>query len=219
MRSAHKTAGAYVRRADGSWALRDEEPPPRLRDEHGAEGDMPLACMLRSISAEETLRPPPQPQHRPEVLPSASERRSQHPRAPVRTMSLPRSHGSSSARARAEGVPPPPMLRRQKGVERSAEDLAASITAAHAMLGLNPEPALAQLGISPVALEAIMKQRSLGRGGAGAPPPPSDARQQTSTHPPPARRTASFKPRARELSQTAAPRRCSLAPDPIPWPA
>jgi hypothetical protein len=66
------------------------------------------------------------------------------------------------------------MLRRQKGVERSAEDLAASIAAAHAMLGLNPEPALAQLGISRMALEAIMKQPDPIREAVGAQPPPPE---------------------------------------------
>jgi hypothetical protein len=80
------------------------------------------------------------------------------------------------------------MLRRQKGVERSAEDLAASIAAAHAMLGLNPEPALAQLGISRMALEAIMKQPDPIREAVGAQPPPPE----NLMHMPLARRPTSF---------------------------
>ena len=191
----------------------------------GAAGDVPLACVLRSVTAAESSLPPPQPQHRaaPGILDAQlNSLRSLPPNVapPARAMSLPRNHGSRNQ----DAAPPPPMLRRQKGVERSAEDLAASITAAHAILGLNPEPALAQLGISPMALEAIMKQRSLGRAGGALPPPPVEPHQ-----PPLPRRVASFKPRARSTHRAAPPElppprlrlafsAAPLAPLPVPAP-
>ena len=143
---------------------------------------MPLASILRSISAEESSRLPPQPHHAAVMYSSLGSQlynmppTSAQPLARAVSHQKPHDAAQHVRHAPSSASPPlPPMLRRQKGVERSAEDLAASIAAAHAMLGLNPEPALAQLGISRMALEAIMKQPDPITAAAGAqPPPPGD---------------------------------------------
>ena len=158
---------------------------------------MPLASILRSISAEESSRLPPQPHHAAVMYSSLGSQLYNMPPTSAqplaRAVSHPRPHDAAQhVRQAPSSAPPPlpPMLRRQKGVERSAEDLAASIAAAHAMLGLNPEPALAQLGISRMALEAIMKQPDPIRepdAYAAQPPPPENLMRM-----PLARRPTSF---------------------------
>ena len=156
---------------------------------------MPLASILRSISAEESSRLPPQPHHAAVMYSSLGSQlynmppTSAQPLARAVSHQKPHDAAQHVRHAPSSASPPlPPMLRRQKGVERSAEDLAASIAAAHAMLGLNPEPALAQLGISRMALEAIMKQPDPIREAVGAQPPPPE----NLMHMPLARRPTSF---------------------------
>ena len=224
-----RMAGAYERRADGSWALRDEPlphapfsphpadagawPPPHthmawLQPSHsavGEDGGGGRAAAALAAARGDTLPRHARPADRHQATHQQDARHLHHRPAPepaaassslARSTSMPRCSGSGGG-GLPPHLPPPPALpartssssavnlqttsvhtatgsvvyvqsggggggpsrppaslpparpsaayvpgligRRAKGVERSAEDLAASICAAHWLLGLNPE--------------------------------------------------------------------------------
>ena len=162
---AQRVAGAYVRGSDGSWSLRDEALQCTAK---GFErNDAPLAAILQPLTVDagecSILHLLPAERNHNQLLPAGPPPKAQHGRQLAsRSLSMPHRGASSCANSiLSQSLP----QRRPKGVERSAEDLAAAIAAAHAMLGLSPEGALAALGISPDALDSILQQRMLGRSG------------------------------------------------------